>query len=216
VEETGESSGNGTGASSAISALGRLLATSNGREQADANAGGNGGKETDDEKLLSYDKGKLYLLKKIIEALTHRKISVYLPDWGGGQNPRSLPDAASRSDGGPPASGAGWRVAYVSSSIRRRSRETEFIANGTAQSEDGEEIAFSVSMQTESRNLSESSTPVGAPGAATGDPLVITFGNGANEAGGLNYAFDLNGDGGEAAAPEAGGINAARDIDLVA
>ncbi|MCE5243251.1 MAG: hypothetical protein LLF99_08650 [Desulfobacteraceae bacterium] len=151
--------------------------------------------EDEDEKLASSD-GKLFIMKKIIEALTGRSLRVGLPDCpggtGGGDACGTQPEGDASGEDRPRE---GWGAVLESTQMHYEYERTNFSAGGVIQTADGKEVRFTVNLQMTREYLSSTSTTVLAGDAARVDPLVINYSGNAAELTDMKFAFDINTDG---------------------
>jgi hypothetical protein len=172
-----------------------------------AEPGSEAAKTEEDEELLKKDGGKLYLIKKIIEAITGRSMKVFMPEPEGEE--ATAPADAPVSDGDTAQRVAeeplGWGMEYDSREVHYESERMAFAAEGIIRTEDGREIKFAVSLEMSREFRSEETVSVRAGDAARKvDPLVINFDGSAAELTDMRFAFDLDADGTEENIPFVG------------
>ena len=153
--------------------------------------------EDDDDQLASKD-SKLYLMKKLIEALTGVSFHVAV---AGDSNDASegeecdCPAQAAQDTPQNDQSREGWGAVYNSTQTHYESEKLEFNAGGIIKTADGKEIAFSVNLQMSREYLSQQSVSLRAGDATRVDPLVINYSGKAAELTDMKFAFDINSDG---------------------
>ncbi|MEN6483960.1 MAG: hypothetical protein ABFD98_03660 [Syntrophobacteraceae bacterium] len=152
--------------------------------------------EDEDEKLASSD-GKLFIMKKIVEALTGRSLRVGLPDCpaGTGEGGDACGTQSEEDASGEKRSREGWGAVLESTETHYEYEQTNFNAGGVIQTADGKDIRFTVSLQMTREYLSSTSTTVLAGDAARVDPIVINYSGRAADLTDMKFAFDINADG---------------------
>lgn len=152
--------------------------------------------------LPAEDRFKVFLLQKMLEALTGKKIKFSFlarlvseqeeeEQAGSGVAPAAVP-AEAVQQGSPPA---GWRLEITFREVRSEGEKLSFAARGRVKTADGREISFSVELQMKREFFEERFTRITAGDAAYTDPLVINFSGSPPELRGDYFFFDLDGDG---------------------
>ncbi len=159
------------------------------------NAASSCGACDDDEYLLSIsdeDEMKIYLLQKMIEYLTGKKLKLIMPKrirLDGGQQNANL--AAAQ----PPVR-QGWGIEYDLRESHYEKQTMSFSAEGSVKTSDGREINFNLDLNLSREFASTSSLSVRAGDAAIKvDPLVVNFGSASASLTDKKYQFDIDADG---------------------
>lgn len=151
-----------------------------------------GSRSEEDEEVSAQD-GYIYVLKKTIEKLMGKKISMrrVQPVEVERASTPNLPREALRQGR------QGWGVEYDRTSTHYESEQTTFAAEGVIKTADGQEINFSLKLEMSREFLASESESIRAGDAAKVDPLVLNFGGNAAELTDTKFAFDLDQDGTE-------------------
>ena len=142
---------------------------------------------------------KLFLIQKIIEKLTGRKIRLAKLDPS-----QKSPDVSStpcREASSNQLDRAGWGVRYEAHETYAEKEETNFHAGGVVKTADGKEIQFSVDLQMSREFVQSTDVSLRAGDATLVDPLVINFSGTAAQPTDQTFGFDLNADGQEEKIP---------------
>ncbi len=132
----------------------------------------------------------LSLIRLLVAQLTGEDIEVYsAPDSN------TAPSTDSSNPTAPPAE-LSYGVAYDRRESYTEMEQTDFTANGTVRTADGQTITFSLSLSMTRRFHEESSISLRLGNARqVQDPLVINFGGSAARLIDQRFSFDLNADG---------------------
>ncbi|MHC1743080.1 MAG: hypothetical protein AB9873_08615 [Syntrophobacteraceae bacterium] len=152
---------------------------------------GKGCRVEDDDELLKQGDGNLYMAKKLIEALTGRKVRLLALDPNDlqGKSAPDLPREAQQLEQ------AGWGVEYDRTITHYELEVTTFAAGGVVRTGDGREIGFSLKLEMSRELMTIESESVRAGDAVKVDPLVLNFHGSAAELTDTKFAFDLDRDG---------------------
>lgn len=148
--------------------------------------------------MSDQDKWKLYLLQKLLEAMTGKKVKFY----GLAELPKAqttdLPDIKVSGElAHPEQVQQGWGIEYDSYEAYTEEEQISFGAEGIINTTDGKEIQFSLGLIMSRDFAAETQIHIRAGDAKFVDPLVINFdGTGAELTPG-RFSFDLNMDGNE-------------------
>jgi hypothetical protein len=159
------------------------------RLQTTAVAGDDNGYELSDA-----DKTKIQLIQDFVEALTGKKIKIYVPDIRGVNHDLSADKIVIELNGGQGRQSQGWGLAYDFHQVHIEQEQTTFSAAGVVKTADGREINFSMDLSLSRQFMSREDISIRA-GAAAIDPLVINFDGAAASLTQTKYAFDLDSDG---------------------
>ncbi len=147
----------------------------------------------DPEEVIKNDP-KLFIIKKLVEALLGREITLGNKPAGSDRSQETIIDTQS-NDGSPEQSNrVGWGVRYEYHDTYSEKEQTSFAAGGIIKTADGKEIQFTLNL-TMSREFVESMDISIRAGDALLDPLLINFSGSAAELTDQKFAFDLNSDG---------------------
>jgi hypothetical protein len=142
---------------------------------------------------------KLFLIQKIIETLTGRKIKLAKLDLSQ-ETPKAPPTPPQEvSSNQPPRAGSGVR--YEMHETHAEKEETNFHAGGVVKTADGKEILFAVDLQMSRGFVQSTDVSLRAGDATLVDPLVINFSGTAAQPTDQTFAFDLDADGQEEKVP---------------
>lgn len=152
--------------------------------------------KTETFEISEQDKQKIHLIEKMLEALTGKKVKIYVLKkielHGEEANCKTNPEI--------PASQApqrqGWGLEYDYHESYYEQEKMSFAAQGTIKTADGKEIAFSVQLNMSREFASQQNIRIRAGDAAI-DPLVINFNGKAPELTDTKFTFDLDSDGKE-------------------
>lgn len=153
----------------------------------------------DEDDELSAKDGHLFVLKRLIEEMTGRKMRLRRLDLNrspdGHPNPGPPPETLERAQQARQGQ-QGWGVEYERTSTHYESEQTVFAAEGTIITSYGREIGLSLNL-TMSRELMTTETESFRAGDAVRkvDPLVLNFEGNAVELTDAQFAFDLDQDG---------------------
>jgi len=136
---------------------------------------------------------KLLLIKKLIEALTGKEISLCKgPGIDGSPQDVTITEASNNTPA--QSNRAGWGARYEYHDTYSEKEQTAFAAGGIIKTADGKEIQFTLNLNM-SREFVQSTDISVRAGDALLDPLVINFSGKAAELTDQKFAFDLNSDG---------------------
>lgn len=160
---------------------------------------------TDDEELLEIgdkDRHKIYLLQKMIETLTGKKLKFVMPKK---TNPgrRNGDHSAERLNAGHPAQSGqvqdtqkqGWGLEYDLHEVHYERQKMSFSASGSVKTADGREISFDLDLNMSREFLSRVDISIRAGDAVIKDPLVVNFANSTAALTDKKYSFDIDSDG---------------------
>lgn len=161
--------------------------------------------ELDDE-----DKRKIYLVQKMIEFLTGKKLKFSVPkridtkqDKGHGHHGASHSSEAPQLPGAnelQPAQGLqrqGWGLEYDLRETHYEKQTMSFSSEGTVKTADGREIRFDLDLNLSREFASNLSISLRAGDAVKVDPLVVNFGSASASLTNEKYQFDIDADGTE-------------------
>ncbi|CAN7376890.1 hypothetical protein [Acidovorax delafieldii] len=137
---------------------------------------------------------QLAMIRDLIARMTGVQVRVYT-----GQTepvpspPASRPDTTPTADAGRPR--AGWGLLVEQREVVVETESTQFAAQGTVRTADGQEIRFSLQLDMQRSYRQESSFSLRLGDAVAVDPLVINFDGSAAQLQDLRFAFDLDSDG---------------------
>ncbi|MHB0874433.1 MAG: hypothetical protein ACYC5O_00160 [Anaerolineae bacterium] len=135
---------------------------------------------------------EMRITKWVAEQLLGIKIRVLRVESGESRDtPRPAAQAAEQAA----QQSAGWGVEYERSDEYHEVEATNFEAEGWVETEAGEKIAFTVSLQMAREYSAKVEVAIRAGDAARVDPLVINLGNGAAQLTDVRFDFDLDADG---------------------
>lgn len=136
---------------------------------------------------------KLLLIKKLIEALTGKEISLCKgPVIDGSPQDVTINEASNNTPA--QSNRAGWGARYEYHDTYSEKEQTAFAAGGIIKTADGKEIQFTLDLNMNREFVQSTDISVRA-GDALLDPLVINFSGKAAELTDQKFAFDLNADG---------------------
>ncbi len=185
-----------------------LQLSQEGKEALEKQIGGTTGCSTcsDDEELLEIsdkDKQKIYLLQKMIETLTGKRIKFLHPKKLNLDKP--LSDKALEkliSTGGVNAGGTGqavqrqgWGLEYDLHEAHYEKQDMSFSAKGSVKTSDGKEIDFDLELNMSREFVSRTDVSMRAGDAVVKDPLVVNFGSSSASLTSQKYSFDIDSDG---------------------
>jgi hypothetical protein len=166
------------------------------------------GMEEDEPQMSSEDELKLSLLKRMIEAMTGKKLKMAPP----GEFAKEMNQAKGRAEataaelnalharGGSTENGsqtqsAGFGIEYDAYERHYESEATHFSAQGQVTTADGKTIDIAVELNMSREFLREQSISIRAGDAPVKDPLVVNFAGNAAELTTTKFAFDIDSDG---------------------
>lgn len=167
-------------------------------------------KDEDMFELGDEDKRKIYLVQKMIEFLTGKKLKFAVPrriigeqNNGHGHHanaPTSGPSLsqASGANRPQPAQGLmrqGWGLEYDLQERHYEKQTMSFSAEGAVKTADGREIRFDLDLNLSREFASSLNLSVRAGDAVKVDPLVVNFGNASASLTNEKYWFDIDADG---------------------
>ncbi len=143
---------------------------------------------------------RLQLLIAMLEWMTGKRVKIFdacqlqtvaaAPDLAPSQTPAD-PTAASAQT---PQS-AGFGIEYDSHTSHEEVEQTNFSAQGTINTTDGRQIAFTLDIGMSRSYSTQTDSSLRAGDGVRKDPLVINFGGTAAQLSSQRFSFDLNGDG---------------------
>jgi len=144
---------------------------------------------------------RLFLIKKIIEALTGKEIKTLRSsdEEDSSQSAAAQPEM-EEAQPSPERTREGWGIRYEYHETYSEKENTTFQASGIVKTADGQEIRFNIDLQM-AREFVQTTDFTFRAGDALIDPLVINFGGNAAELTDQRFAFDLNSDGGDEEMP---------------
>lgn len=158
--------------------------------------------------LSSEDRQKIYLLQRMIEFITGKKLKFVLPrkiisdkdsaDALKGNKTKSeqFPSIfINRPQSSSPGQSMGWGMEYELHQTKYESQSMSFSAEGTVKTSDGRHIIFELGLNISRESLSRLDISLRAGDAARIDPLVINFGNTTAALTNTKYSFDIDSDG---------------------
>lgn len=149
--------------------------------------------ELDDE-----DKRKIYLVQKMIEFLTGKKLKFSIP-----KRIDTRKDKGHSNQGAnelQPAQGfqrRGWGLEYDLRETHYEKQTMSFSSEGTVKTADGREIRFDLDLNLSREFASNLSISLRAGDAVKVDPLVVNFGSASASLTNEKYQFDIDADGTE-------------------
>jgi len=148
--------------------------------------------------MSDQDKRKLYLLQKLLEAMTGKKIEFYGVEELNELKTTGVPSIKiSQELSNSEQVKQGWGLEYDSYEAYSEKERVSFGAEGMIKTTDGKEIQFSLNLIMSREFAAENQIHIRAGDAKLVDPLVINFdGIGAELTPG-RFSFDLNMDGNE-------------------
>jgi hypothetical protein len=156
---------------------------------------------SDDDLLNSPDGGKLFVLKRLIEAITGQKVRVVRAnDLQNNGDESSISNAESvtktNNEGNAPDNErVGWGVELDVKTIETRSARSDVTAQGNLVTADGQTITFSASFLKERTNVTVTNVSLRAGDAKLKDPLVLLYSGTSTELSTRATTFDLDNDG---------------------
>lgn len=147
---------------------------------------------TDPEAYIEGD-AKLFLIKKIIEALTGKKINLVKASEVESQPCEVSPPSQEVPQNQPEK--VGWGVRYEYHESHSETEETFFRGGGIVKTADGKEIKFNIELNMSREFVETTDISLRAGDATRVDPLVINFNGTAAQLTDQRFAFDLNSDG---------------------
>jgi len=151
-------------------------------------------RETDEACCDAKTQSLIYLVEKIVEAFTGRKIRIrpFRPEDGGAEGEGNAPAARTAGNG---QGRAGWGMEYDATTARYERETVDFQAGGIVRTADGQEIRFDLALQLSREMYEETSVSLRLGDAQAVDPLVINFDGNAAGLSDAKFAFDLDADG---------------------
>ncbi len=157
----------------------------------------------DDEELLEIsdkDKQKIYLLQRMIEALTGKRFKFALPKKLKHNSRRSNSKglsmegiSADRTDRA--AQKQGWGLEYDLHEAHYERQDMSFSAKGSVKTSDGREVDFDLDLNVSREFASRLDISIRAGDAVIKDPLVVNFLNSSTALTSEKYSFDIDSDG---------------------
>lgn len=152
--------------------------------------------DTTNSELTDEDKVKVYLVEKMVEMFTGKKIKIKIPKIPKDNAKCTVtnPVPVDSSQVAAPRR-AGWGLEYDYHELYYESEKTTFSAEGVIKTADGREINFSVDLTMSRQFMQEQNIQLRAGDAVKTDPLVINFDGTAPQLSQTKFSFDLNSDG---------------------
>jgi hypothetical protein len=169
------------------------------KQMAAASAGGilNEGEEIPE--LTDKDKQKLYMLQKMIESLTGKKLNFIIPKKIKIDNPQAniqqLPSGKQLQPIRIIQQRQGWGAEYELHETHYEKQTMSFSAEGTVKTADGKEISFDLDLNMSREFASKVDVSFRAGDAVKVDPLVINFDSPAATLTSNKFSFDIDNDG---------------------
>ncbi|MGN8003722.1 hypothetical protein ACTJKQ_11035 [Acidovorax sp. 22279] len=140
---------------------------------------------------------QLAMIRDLIARMTGVQVRVYTGQTEPAPSPPATPtsrlDTTPTADAGRPR--AGWGLLVEQREVVVETESTQFAAQGTVRTADGQEIRFSLQLDMQRSYRQESSFSLRLGDAVAVDPLVINFDGSAAQLQDLRFAFDLDSDG---------------------
>ena len=154
----------------------------------------------DDEafELDDADKRKIYLVKKMIEFLTGKKLKFAIPRKIGTERDEGHHHQGANQP--QPIQGLqrqGWGLEYDLRETHYEKQIMSFSSEGTVKTADGREIRFDLDLNISREFASNLSISLRAGDAVKVDPLVVNFGSASASLTNEKYQFDIDADGTE-------------------
>ncbi|MFA6148580.1 MAG: hypothetical protein WC899_10255 [bacterium] len=150
--------------------------------------------EDDEAGLSAKDRTRIYLVEKMVERFTGRKVKIrplkHRQEAGAEAHPPERKEGAEEG-----TKKAGWGFEYDATTTRYEKETVQFRASGVVRTADGQEITFDLNLQLSREEYEEASVHLRAGDAKQIDPLVINFDGSAAQLTDTKFAFDLNADG---------------------
>lgn len=162
--------------------------------------------EIADNELTDEEKTKIYLVEKMVEMFTGKKIKITIPrirENAAKCTAANTPVPADSAQAAQPQR-AGWGLEYDFHEKYSESEITTFSASGIIKTADGKEIEFSVDLNMSRQFTQEQNIRIRAGDALKTDPLVINFDGTAAQLTQTKFSFDLDSDGTEESVSFAG------------
>ena len=145
--------------------------------------------------MSSEEEQRVYLIEKMLQALTGKKIRLKVPKKVRIHQDGSLAvDLGDKQLNLSARQTKGWGLVYDYHASYSEKERTSFQAVGVIKTSDGKEISISLTMEMSREFFMEENIHIRAGDAAV-DPLVINFGGGAPNLSGERINFDLDMDG---------------------
>lgn len=147
--------------------------------------------------LTDEEKVKVYLVEKMVEMFTGKKIKIKIPKMSKNNEKCTAPTSPPQADAAQtaPPQRAGWGLEYNFHELYAESEKTTFSANGVIKTADGKEINFSVDLTMSRQFMQEQNIQVLAGDAVKIDPLIINFEGTPAQLTQTKFSFDLDSDG---------------------
>ncbi|MFZ1830919.1 MAG: VCBS repeat-containing protein [Candidatus Competibacteraceae bacterium] len=156
-----------------------------------------------DAELTSEDELKLGILIRMIEAMTGKKIKLISPselseEMGkiyeqAQETGTALQSAQQKVEQAPESAGFGIEYDYYERHYE--AEKTTFSAQGVVQTQDGQQITFSVELSMSREFLMEQNVSLRAGDAQLKDPLALNFDGNAAALTQTHFSFDIDADG---------------------
>jgi hypothetical protein len=149
------------------------------------------------------DKMKIYLVERMVELLTGKKLKLSVPKVAKGKSNElqtQLPASNSfqSAQGVQPTQGQprqGWGLEYDYHQKHYEREEMSFAATGIIKTQDGKQIDFSLQLNMSREFKEEINLSIRAGDAVKVDPLVINFNGSAAQLTDTKFSFDLDSNG---------------------
>lgn len=168
------------------------------------------GKDEDMFELGDEDKRKIYLVQKMIEFLTGKKLKFAVPrriiseqNNGHGHHANALASGSALSQApgtnqpqlAQGVARQGWGMEYDLRETHYEKQTMSFSAEGSVKTADGREIRFDLDLNLSREFASSLNLSMRAGDAVKVDPLVVNFGNSSASLTNEKYWFDIDADG---------------------
>ncbi|NOV29137.1 hypothetical protein DDY07_05115 [Methylomonas sp. ZR1] len=148
-----------------------------------------------DRALSSKDNLLLQIIRRMVKEITGRDFELFAPDDLKGQADSVTIQAPQQAPATSVPEREGYGLVYEKSESYFESETTNFSAEGSITTRDGQTLSFSVSLSMSRSFYTESNLSIRAGDAVKTDPLVINFDGNAAELSGSQFQFDIDADG---------------------
>lgn len=155
--------------------------------------------ESDYFEPTEQDKMKIYLVEKMVELLTGKKIKISVPKLSK-QKQKDVESQLLENKPAQPAQGGqkqGWGLEYDYHQMHYEREQMSFAVKGIIKTADGKQINFSVELNMSRVFREENNLSIRAGDAIKVDPLVINFNGSAAQLTDTKFNFDMDSDGKE-------------------
>jgi hypothetical protein len=157
--------------------------------------------DEDDLQLSDKDKNKIYLLQRMIEVLTGKRLKFNMPKGIKPNHPAVNPQAVNIQGQQPvqvqtPAQRRkGWGMEYELHETHYEKQTMSFSAEGVVKTADGRQLKFDLDLNISREFASKADVSLRAGDAVKVDPLVINFGSPSATLTNNKFKFDIDADG---------------------